>query len=67
MLSVCHTVIPEVKTAADGSVTVKYQASSPDEFALVTAAKELGFYFCDRKPDSVTVQVRRALALVARD
>lgn len=40
LLAVCHTVIPEVK---DGKMI--YQASSPDEAALVAGAELLGFRF----------------------
>ena len=40
LLSVCHTVIPEIK---DGKMV--YQASSPDEAALVSGAELLGFKF----------------------
>lgn len=40
LLAVCHTVIPEVK---DGKL--HYQASSPDEAALVAGAELLGFQF----------------------
>lgn len=32
-----------------------YQAQSPDEGALVTAARNFGFAFCARTPESVTV------------
>lgn len=48
----CHTVIPEVK---DGKVI--YQASSPDEAALVQGAEILGYRFHTRKPKSVFVDV----------
>jgi len=41
LLAVCHTVIPEVKE--DGKVV--YQASSPDEAALVSGAELLGYRF----------------------
>jgi phospholipid-transporting ATPase len=41
LLAVCHTVIPEVKE--DGKVV--YQASSPDEAALVAGAELLGYRF----------------------
>jgi phospholipid-transporting ATPase len=41
LLAVCHTVIPEVKD--DGRV--EYQASSPDEAALVAGAELLGYRF----------------------
>lgn len=40
LLAVCHTVIPEVK---DGKMV--YQASSPDEAALVAGAEMLGYRF----------------------
>jgi len=40
LLAVCHTVIPEVK---DGKMV--YQASSPDEAALVAGAELLGYQF----------------------
>jgi magnesium-transporting ATPase (P-type) len=44
VLSVCHTIIPErIEGGKEGDV--KYQASSPDEEALVVAAKKLGFKF----------------------
>uniref|UniRef100_UPI00358FB1BC probable phospholipid-transporting ATPase IA isoform X2 n=1 Tax=Myxine glutinosa TaxID=7769 RepID=UPI00358FB1BC len=52
MAAVCHTVVPEYK----GNQLV-YQASSPDEGALVEAAKMLGFNFTVRTPDSVTLEV----------
>ncbi|KAH6914262.1 calcium transporting ATPase [Coprinopsis sp. MPI-PUGE-AT-0042] len=52
LLAVCHTVIPEMK----GEKMV-YQASSPDEAALVSGAELLGFRFHTRKPKSVFVDV----------
>lgn len=54
LLAVCHTVIPERKT--DGTVT--YQASSPDEAALVAGAQGLGYEFIVRKPRSIFISVR---------
>ncbi|KAH7920341.1 Ca-transporting ATPase [Leucogyrophana mollusca] len=53
LLAVCHTVIPEVK---DGKTV--YQASSPDEAALVAGAELLGYQFHTRKPKSVFVNVQ---------
>lgn len=32
-----------------------YQAQSPDEGALVTAARNFGFVFSDRTPETITV------------
>uniref|UniRef100_A0A8C8EIT9 Phospholipid-transporting ATPase n=1 Tax=Oncorhynchus tshawytscha TaxID=74940 RepID=A0A8C8EIT9_ONCTS len=50
MMAVCHTAVPE-KTED----TIVYQASSPDEGALVRAASSLGFVFSGRTPDSVII------------
>ncbi|KAI0262598.1 calcium transporting ATPase [Gloeopeniophorella convolvens] len=52
LLAVCHTVIPEVKNEK-----MVYQASSPDEAALVAGAELLGFRFTMRKPKSVFVDM----------
>lgn len=43
LLAVCHTVIPEHDENDPGKMT--YQASSPDEAALVDGAKRLGYLF----------------------
>mmetsp|Transcript_24661 Transcript_24661/g.79372 ORF Transcript_24661/g.79372 Transcript_24661/m.79372 type:complete len:887 (-) Transcript_24661:131-2791(-) len=43
LLSVCHTVIPERTTGEDGRERVEFRASSPDEEALVKAARCLGY------------------------
>lgn len=51
LLSICHTVIPEFQS--DGSI--KYQAASPDEGALVEGGASLGYKFIIRKPSSVTI------------
>uniref|UniRef100_A0A8C4T658 ATPase phospholipid transporting 8B3 n=1 Tax=Erpetoichthys calabaricus TaxID=27687 RepID=A0A8C4T658_ERPCA len=50
VLAVCHTVMAE---EVDGDL--RYQAASPDEEALVTAARNFGFVFMSRTQDSVTV------------
>ncbi|KAJ3272622.1 hypothetical protein HDV01_005369 [Terramyces sp. JEL0728] len=55
LLSVCHTVIPE-RDDANPSI-VKYQASSPDEAALVEGAKQLGYFFHTRKPKYICISV----------
>ena len=52
LLSVCHTVIPEVNED-DG---IYYNAASPDEKALVEAAAKYGYVFVARKPESVTIR-----------
>lgn len=53
LLAVCHTVIPERK-----GEKVIFQASSPDEAALVAGAESLGYQFTTRKPRSVFVNIR---------
>lgn len=53
LLATCHTVIPEFQS--DGSI--KYQAASPDEGALVEGGAYLGYKFLIRKPSSVIVLI----------
>ncbi|KAJ3194673.1 hypothetical protein HK101_002203 [Irineochytrium annulatum] len=53
LLAVCHTVIPE--TLEDEPGKVVYQASSPDEGALVKGAQMLGYVFTTRRPKSVSI------------
>eukprot|EP00741_Cyanophora_paradoxa_P005048 tig00000851_g4890.t1 len=53
-LAVCHTVIPE---RGHDAAHIVYQASSPDEGALMTAAKCLGYGFRGRTARSVTITV----------
>ncbi|KAG0145463.1 hypothetical protein CROQUDRAFT_45753 [Cronartium quercuum f. sp. fusiforme G11] len=55
LLATCHTVIPEQK---DGKVI--YQASSPDEAALVAGAEILKHRFTVRKPQSIIIEVNGA-------
>uniref|UniRef100_A0A8B9D653 Phospholipid-transporting ATPase n=1 Tax=Anser cygnoides TaxID=8845 RepID=A0A8B9D653_ANSCY len=51
MMAVCHTAVPE----REGDKIV-YQAASPDEGALVRAARHLHFVFTGRTPDSVIIE-----------
>ncbi|NWH61934.1 AT8B3 ATPase, partial [Geococcyx californianus] len=50
LLALCHTVMVEEK----GDQLV-YQAASPDEEALVLAARNLGYVFLARTQDTITV------------
>jgi phospholipid-translocating P-type ATPase (flippase) len=54
LLAVCHTVIPERNPKNPNDVI--YQASSPDEAALVKAAKYLGVEFVSRTATDVTIR-----------
>uniref|UniRef100_A0A3Q1H375 Phospholipid-transporting ATPase n=1 Tax=Anabas testudineus TaxID=64144 RepID=A0A3Q1H375_ANATE len=51
LLALCHTVMAEEKKEGE----LYYQAQSPDEGALVTAARNFGFVFRSRTPDSVSI------------
>uniref|UniRef100_G1LEX7 Phospholipid-transporting ATPase n=1 Tax=Ailuropoda melanoleuca TaxID=9646 RepID=G1LEX7_AILME len=50
LLAICHTVMVQEK---DNQLV--YQAASPDEEALVTAARNFGYVFMARTQDSITV------------
>ncbi|CAK6954741.1 phospholipid-transporting ATPase ID-like [Scomber scombrus] len=51
LLALCHTVMPEEKKEGE----LYYQAQSPDEGALVTAARNFGFVFRSRTPDTIMI------------
>lgn len=52
LLALCHTVMSEDR---DGKL--EYQAQSPDEAALVSAARNFGFVFKERTPNTITIEV----------
>jgi phospholipid-transporting ATPase len=56
LLAVCHTVIPEIKDEK-----MVYQASSPDEAALVAGAERLGFRFTVRTSRSFMLRLTARL------
>jgi phospholipid-translocating ATPase len=66
-IAVCHTVLIDAnrkhqeKDHAVSSMgphgSIRYQAQSPDEAALVTAAKDLGFAFLKREHEDVTCSI----------
>ena len=51
-IALCHTCIPE--TTASGQID--FQAASPDELALVQAARDLGYLLVDRPGQSIKLQ-----------
>ncbi len=55
LLTVCHSVVPDSDSSKPDKI--KYQASSPDELALVEGAATIGYKFLNRTSGSVTVQV----------
>jgi magnesium-transporting ATPase (P-type) len=59
VLAVCHTVIAEKSKNSQNSDHLAYNASSPDELALVNAAKYFGYYFKGRDDDNnMVVELR---------
>ncbi|KAH0627846.1 hypothetical protein JD844_008353 [Phrynosoma platyrhinos] len=50
LLAICHTVMVD---NSDGELN--YQAASPDEGALVTAARNFGFVFLSRTQNTITI------------
>ncbi|MCJ1296601.1 hypothetical protein MMC34_008167 [Xylographa carneopallida] len=51
-IALCHTCVPETKP--DG--TVGFQATSPDELALLEAAKEMGYLLTNRQAGTLTIK-----------
>jgi phospholipid-transporting ATPase len=65
LLAVCHTVIPERVGQSEGKAdeipsrtSIVYQASSPDEGALVKGAQTMDYFFHTRRPKSVIISAR---------
>lgn len=52
LLALCHTVMSDQTNGR-----LEYQAQSPDEAALVSAARNFGFVFKERAPNSITIEV----------
>ncbi|XP_029421297.1 phospholipid-transporting ATPase IK [Nannospalax galili] len=50
VLAICHTVMVQEKDNQ-----LQYQAASPDEEALVTAARNFGYVFLSRTQDTITL------------
>ncbi|NXA43175.1 AT8B3 ATPase, partial [Eudromia elegans] len=63
LLALCHTVMVE-----ESDHQLVYQAASPDEEALVSAARSLGYVFLARTQDTVTISelgVKRTYQVLA--
>ncbi|KAG8505325.1 putative phospholipid-transporting ATPase IM [Galemys pyrenaicus] len=52
LLALCHTVMSQEDSAGQ----LIYQVQSPDEGALVTAARNFGFIFKSRTPETITIE-----------
>ena len=54
-LAICHTVIPD----GDSKHNINYKAESPDEEALILAAKQFGFFAFRRTATHIYVEERQ--------
>lgn len=52
LLAVCHTVVVDRDPITD---EILYQASSPDELALIQGAKQAGFVLLEKSPSEMTI------------
>ncbi|OPB37212.1 P-type ATPase [Trichoderma guizhouense] len=55
-IALCHTCLPETNESGE----IEYQAASPDELALVEAARDLGYILIDRPAQSIKLQMEGA-------
>jgi phospholipid-transporting ATPase len=55
-LGICHTIVTDQKVDnKTGESYISYNASSPDELALVNGARFLGFSFEERDADGFLI------------
>lgn len=55
-LAICHTVLADRSNPDDPSY-IEYKAESPDEAALVAAARDVGFVFLNRTNAEIEIEV----------
>ncbi|CAG8515290.1 11234_t:CDS:10 [Ambispora gerdemannii] len=55
-LALCHTVLAD-RPDPNNSFLIDYKAQSPDESALVGAARDVGFVFVDRHQETLVIEV----------
>lgn len=60
-LALCHSCVPDIEEShgASGETEIEnldYQAASPDELALIGAARDMGYIMIDRQHNSMTVR-----------
>ena len=56
-LAVCHSVLPDRPDAQMQPYRVEYKAESPDEAALVAAARDVGFAFVSKANGCIDIEV----------
>ncbi|KAL9624254.1 MAG: hypothetical protein Q9160_001501 [Pyrenula sp. 1 TL-2023] len=62
-MALCHNCVPE---ATQNGTVIDFQASSPDELALVRAAQAMGVFMRNRDPDTVTLALSSSLNTAVR-
>ncbi|KAK1066088.1 putative aminophospholipid-translocase [Friedmanniomyces endolithicus] len=65
-LAVCHNVTPTVEEDAEGRQSTAYQASSPDEVAIVQWTEAVGLRLVHRDRRSISLQSTRDGAVVIK-
>ncbi|CAI4644718.1 BGP_1a_G0041740.mRNA.1.CDS.1 [Saccharomyces cerevisiae] len=56
-LALCHSCLPKkTHNESIGEDSIEYQSSSPDELALVTAARDLGYIVLNRNAQILTIK-----------
>ncbi|KZT60583.1 phospholipid-translocating P-type ATPase [Calocera cornea HHB12733] len=56
-LALCHTVLPDRPEPREQPNLIHYKAESPDEVALVSAARDVGFPFLVRSNGALEIEV----------
>ncbi|KAH7868232.1 phospholipid-transporting ATPase 1 [Lentinula edodes] len=56
-LAVCHTVLSDKPDPERDPFHLEYKAESPDEAALVAAARDVGFPFINKGKDGIDIEV----------
>ncbi|KAG8221446.1 hypothetical protein J3R82DRAFT_1642 [Butyriboletus roseoflavus] len=56
-LAICHTVFADKPEQAKKPCYLEYKAESPDEAALVAAARDVGFPFVGKSKDAIDIEV----------
>lgn len=56
-LAICHTVLSDKPEPEDKPFMLDYKAESPDEAALVAAARDVGFPFVTRNTNKIDIEI----------
>jgi phospholipid-translocating ATPase len=65
-LALCHNVTPTAEETADGQSITTYQASSPDEIAIVRWTEAVGLKLLHRDRTSIVLQSAKTERIVVR-